>query len=249
MGGQTPHRPDIGDNRENIIIKFLNNHLPDCLRAVQGGVILSHTGITSGQIDVIIINNSFPKFEHNNKSYILAESVVKIISVKSKLDVTSLTEALNNINTVPDYCDASLKVKVGITSVPELTKKMKSHWPLKYVFAFDGTNLDGIYGRLTEFVQREKIPVHRFTDTLIINKKLHAMLIEEPTKIDDGTIIQPYTYWGSKIDNDSDIGFPLFKLIVELNKYVDWIPHLQFDYGKYYNTVVDERSTSTERQA
>src|SRR5688500_8475558 len=91
------HRPDTGANRESLFIGMLNKHLPDRLRAINGGTVVNLQGQLSKQIDVIVKNDLFPRFEQHEKTCVIAESVAGVFSIKSHLDKAALEDSIENV--------------------------------------------------------------------------------------------------------------------------------------------------------
>lgn len=97
---RTVHPADTGTNRENISAEWLVQHLPKSVFPEVGGNIIDSTGHVTKQIDIVLYNDSAPRFGSNLKSYFYAEGVVAAIEVKSKLAASELISAINNLETV-----------------------------------------------------------------------------------------------------------------------------------------------------
>lgn len=80
------HRTTVGHNREHFVSDFLNRHLPSRLQAQLGGTVVSHSGLESSQIDVLVTNDLGLRFEANNTPFVMTEAVAAAISVKSNLN-------------------------------------------------------------------------------------------------------------------------------------------------------------------
>lgn len=96
----TSHKGDTGANREEILTRWLEQHLPNATSPKIGGQIIDSTGHITGQVDVVLYNDNAPKFGGNPKSYYFAEGIIAAIQVKSKLTSNALTLAVNNLETV-----------------------------------------------------------------------------------------------------------------------------------------------------
>ena len=237
LAGRTSHNPDIGDNREHIVIDFLNNHLPDRLRAIQGGSIITKTGETSGQIDVIVKNDLFPKFEHNKKSYILVESVAATISVKSKLDASKLDDALKNLQTIPEYDASTMKLDQGSIVRSGLFERFRQHWPLTAVFAWDSVDSKILVDNTVAFQKENDVETHRIVDFVIVNKALVLEYMAGGGRTAAGDEIQPGTIFPTRITDPRLFGVPLLKLISRINSYVPWMNYMAIDYDAYANAA------------
>lgn len=99
-GSGTPHPGDTGTNREDILAKWLEKHLPRSTTPERGGQIIDSTGHITGQVDVVLYNDSAPRFGGYPKSYFFAEGVIAAIQVKSKFTSSAMASAVDNLDTV-----------------------------------------------------------------------------------------------------------------------------------------------------
>lgn len=135
IAGTAQHRPDIGENREDIVRDFLRRHLPRRLFASLGGQVISHDGRESGQIDVIVSNDLGVRFDENEKTFVTAESVAGAITVKSSLNQAALIDALTNLSTIPEPSAEAFGFKI---LRPGSTEAFLERHPSLYVFAYEG---------------------------------------------------------------------------------------------------------------
>lgn len=94
------HKGDTGINREIIVQKWLQKHIPRAVTPEIGGKIVDENGNISNQIDIIIYDNDLPRFGAIEKSYYFSEGVSTAIAVKSKLRSGELKDAIQNLATV-----------------------------------------------------------------------------------------------------------------------------------------------------
>ena len=94
------HKPDTGTNREEILKEYVELHLPKTVTPYLGGKIIDSIDNASRQTDIIIYNNSYPRFGALPKSYYFSEGVVAAIEVKSLLTSGELDNALVKIDSV-----------------------------------------------------------------------------------------------------------------------------------------------------
>lgn len=99
---QENNRSDTGTNREDILARWLVQHLPKATSPEIGGQVIDHTGHYSNQIDIVVYNDDIPRFGGNPKQYYFAEGVIGAIQVKSKLTSGTLSDALKNLGTAKD---------------------------------------------------------------------------------------------------------------------------------------------------
>ena len=96
-----PHYAERASESEDILIKFLNDHLPKRYAATSGFVIDSSNNI-SAQVDVIVYDaiNS-PVFRKDERVMILpSDNVAVAIEVKTNLNKTELIDAAQKISRV-----------------------------------------------------------------------------------------------------------------------------------------------------
>lgn len=86
---------DIGTNREDILLSFLNNHLPEICKANLGGKIIDIFDNESEQVDIVVNSIFGPKFFHQNKTIYLVDSTYAAIEIKSTLNYKTLEDGLN----------------------------------------------------------------------------------------------------------------------------------------------------------
>ncbi|MCK8143227.1 hypothetical protein MW871_15155 [Flavobacterium sp. I-SCBP12n] len=96
----------IGRNGEIPMITFLNNYLPNTLKAVSGHF-MSQNSIKSPQIDIMILDARYPLIGYNTDGTVLAmaHSVLYVIEIKTncrKNDVSKTSQNFKNIGTLVD---------------------------------------------------------------------------------------------------------------------------------------------------
>ncbi len=96
---QGNNKSDTGTNREDILARWLVQHLSKATSPEIGGQVIDHTGHYSDQIDIVVYNDDAPRFGGNPKQYYFAEGVIGAIQVKSKLTSGTLSDALRNLET------------------------------------------------------------------------------------------------------------------------------------------------------
>lgn len=106
---------DTGSNREEIVKKWLEIHLPRDCSVYIGGKIVDTKNYDTKQIDILIYLNSMPQFGSNPKTYYLSEGVSYAMQIKSRLGSVELKEALENLQSVKK-CDL-LQVRVPLHGI------------------------------------------------------------------------------------------------------------------------------------
>lgn len=201
------HNPDTGSNRENILINWLNAHLPRMVHAQSGGKIIDSFDNRSKQVDVIVYDSRMPTLGGNEKTYFFVEGVVAAIEVKSELNKKSLSESLVNISSIKS-CQKKIGAGIFVGGQP---KKV----PLSGVFAFT-TSYTSHEALLSELNTLSKEIEHQ-PDFICINGKVFVMYLDrEMTGFDkDGNEqkLQPGYIFAS--NEEQTIWRMLFQIITE----------------------------------
>ncbi|WP_367889966.1 DUF6602 domain-containing protein [Serinicoccus kebangsaanensis] len=93
------HAGDRGENREQILVDFLERHLPNRY-GVTKGQIMTKSGTLSHSADVIIYDAlNCPVLYRSRTAVLPVEGVYGIIEVKSRLSKSELLDAMNKIET------------------------------------------------------------------------------------------------------------------------------------------------------
>lgn len=93
----TGHPTDTGENREELLVNFLNNHLPAKYEALKGGKIFDSNGNVSEQVDIIVYDKNTPQLKERARTLFMSEGVGAAIEIKPNIDKSSLKEALDKI--------------------------------------------------------------------------------------------------------------------------------------------------------
>lgn len=91
------HPSGTGNKRENLLIRFLNEHLPTRYEAFKGGSIFDSSGSKSDQVDVIIYDKNTPRLGSESETLFLSEGVACAVEVKPDLSVPELEKAFEKI--------------------------------------------------------------------------------------------------------------------------------------------------------
>ena len=88
------HPGTLGDVNESYFIDVLRKYLPRRY-AVDNGIVIDSTGVTSDQIDVIIYDNQYTPtlLDQENHRFVPAEAVYAVFEVKSTINKTYLEYA------------------------------------------------------------------------------------------------------------------------------------------------------------
>ena len=156
-----PNTSDIGMSREKVYVEFLRTHAPARCNVFLGGFIFDMAGNESRQLDVIVTNDTTPRFDLHNKdgngkSFSPIEGTLGVVSVKSTLDQRELEDALLGIASIPLTSSLHNRLVAGIDVLDY------DDWPLKIVYASDGISAKKLLIHLFAFYHlRPEIPFHR----------------------------------------------------------------------------------------
>ncbi|MBN72957.1 MAG: hypothetical protein CME32_27190 [Gimesia sp.] len=86
-----PNTTDIGQSRERIYARYLEQHAPSKCNVFLGGILFHEDGTESKQLDVIVTTDTAPRFNFHNedgggKSFSPVAGTLGIASIKSTLD-------------------------------------------------------------------------------------------------------------------------------------------------------------------
>lgn len=146
-----PHRGEKGGQAEQIVRRFLNDHLPRRF-AASGGFILDPRDQLSKQTDVIIYDAfNCPVYRADEEAGIFPnDNVAAVIEVKSKLDADRLAEAVENIAAAKRLAKAHTK-----------ERGFEQSATLGCLFAFESAlTLDTICSKYRELLQGSFFGLH-----------------------------------------------------------------------------------------
>lgn len=90
----TLNNSDKGENREELLLNILNNHLPAICKAHRGGIVQNVFDEYSSQIDIVIYSSFSPILNQHKKALFLIEGTYGVIEVKSILTKETLKQIL-----------------------------------------------------------------------------------------------------------------------------------------------------------
>ncbi len=226
------HRPDSGANREDLLINLLNDHLPDRLKAFAGGKIVNLEGKLSKQIDVIVKNDLFPRFDQHGKSCVITESVAGVISVRSHLDTTGLIETIENVASVPRFSDVTLSLSNSSIVRNGLQSEFVTNWPFRAIFAYDSIDSDTLYKHALTYYNAHAARIGVFPEMIVVNKKICIRFLRNGGTRSDGTPL-PVNSMNPVLLSDKTQGYPIAGMITILNDYVAWMHYMKFNFSPY----------------
>ena len=145
-----PNSTDVGMSRERVYAEFLRLHAPSKCNVFFGGFLFDMDGNTSSQMDIIIANDTAPRFNFQNKdgagkSFSPVEGTLGIASVKSMLNKEGLEDALLGIASIPPMGSLEDRVAFDIQILDY------DDWPYKILYASDGIQGVTLFRHLLDF--------------------------------------------------------------------------------------------------
>jgi hypothetical protein len=128
------HNPSLGAFNEEILRKFLKDHLPKWVDVAQG-FILSKNGTLSNQCDIIVYNSTYyaPLYKVNDLVIVPPESVIHTIEVKTRINQIVLHEQFPKIKILKEICPKA-EASIFIYYPPKWEKV------IEYLTKFDFSN-------------------------------------------------------------------------------------------------------------
>lgn len=90
------HRLSAGENREELVAKFLTDHLPQKF-GISSGMVISHEGAFSNQADLVVVDvlNNSPLYAATRNQLWPVEAVYALVEVKTTLNPADLKDCIN----------------------------------------------------------------------------------------------------------------------------------------------------------
>lgn len=231
-----PNPVDKGQNREGILKKFLEDHLPHRCKVINGGFIFDSKGKESSQLDLIVINDLTLQYnplqgDVGSKSFAAIEGCYAAISVKSKLDKDALVDSLNGFSTMPTM--PQLKIN------PQLQSEIPNKIPLRIIFAFSGLEANTIKSHLENYYKENPTPDLEQVRLVIVNNKYIIIRLWSEGKTNRGLIIPPNTFFVAQ--PKKYVGaYALHYLITELQLVSNIGSQILFNFGKYLDNTMSD---------
>lgn len=89
------HHLSAGENREHLVARFLEEHLPKKF-GISSGLIISHDGLFSNQADLVVVDqsNNAPLYGTARNKLWPVEAVYALIEVKTSLTPSDMSDAI-----------------------------------------------------------------------------------------------------------------------------------------------------------
>lgn len=231
-----PHYAERGAETEDILIAFLNKHLPKRF-AASSGIVIDHEDSFSLQTDVIIYDaDNSPVYRTGTKLMILpSDNVASVIEVKSKLDKAELEDAAKKISSVKKLKRSPItNIDQPVTFSPLITTK-----PYGVVFAYESeTSLETLTENLKAI--NATYPSDEWIDMVVVlDKGIIGYTLQSPFE-------EGFPAWLGGVSDDEFPPPPMYVHLVKeeagelvLNRFfVNLMAHLTF-YRKRSTINID----------
>ncbi len=192
------HRPSAGENREDLVQKFLESHLPKRF-GISTGFIISHNGESSGQADLMIVDhlNNSPLLPDAPKKMWPVESVYALIEVKTNLGRHELEDAIEKgkkfKKLVRKFCDAGTPMRITDS--------------LFVIWAFDSPEPETVKKNLLDILE-ESSSLERPDLILVLNK----LVARSGQFLELSTLGQPNSPYRERFQTQSPNALPSLSL-------------------------------------
>ncbi|MCX5090512.1 hypothetical protein OOK36_16720 [Streptomyces sp. NBC_00365] len=168
------HNGEAGTSREALVREFLASYLPSHVETVHNAEIITASGETSPQCDIVLADRGTPPFTTLNGYRILPnECVYGVVEVKTKLDKEQLVDACNKISKLRHMSKDSYRPTPGL--IPRKTSaygKVYEFFPTSgIIIAFDSLKLETIGSHLMDWCQNR--PPVEWPDSVWVLGKGH----------------------------------------------------------------------------
>ncbi|GAX56005.1 DUF6602 domain-containing protein [Streptomyces olivochromogenes] len=168
------HNGEAGTSREALVREFLASYLPSHVETVHNAEIITASGETSPQCDIVLADRGTPPFTTLNGYRILPnECVYGVVEVKTKLDKEQLVDACNKISKLRHMSKGSYRPTPGL--IPRKTSaygKVYDFFPTSgIIVAFDSLKLETIGSHLMDWCQNR--PPFEWPDSVWVLGKGH----------------------------------------------------------------------------
>lgn len=161
------NKSDIGVNRENVYLDFLEKHLPSSCCIKLGGFLFDLAGKESCQLDVLVFNNNTPMYDLHGKSFGPIDGCISAISIKSNLDKAQLIDSLEGFKKLPDT--SPIKFNSLYINGPSLEN---ISLPLKIIYAKNGISGEKIFEHLRNYyLDNPEIPLNKKPDIIHVGNE------------------------------------------------------------------------------
>jgi len=203
-----------------------------------GGFLFSQDGNESKQIDILITNEATLQFNFHNKdgigkSFACVDGCIGIVSVKSSLDSSALTDCLFNIASIPD--------KQPLYAAPLIKINGYDDWPYKIVYASNGISLESLLESLNGFYhEHSEIPFIKRPNLIHVARKYVIVRVSpEGDTTRDGTALTPHSFYpmSGGLTFASADAFALFYAVSRIQGIASASRYVRYNYNHLLDNI------------
>lgn len=229
------HCSDLGENREQLIVDFINDNQPRRLFANRGGQVIGVASKPSSQIDVLVTHDSTIEFRADQKSYRVTEAILAAIAVKSNLSRESLKDDFLNLATIPEMSYKVLQLSVG--QQDGLFKIYAREYPTRVMVGWNGATSAVLLDGLNEAVsENPEIDVRSYPDVVTVLKRGFSLQLIGKKEYLTGQIPLEQVRWGV-VPEKHGVAWPLCWLLNQLSAASGWAAMFTVDLQPYWETT------------
>ena len=226
------HCGDIGENREDLIVDFINKNQPRRLYAHRGGQVIGINSKPSQQIDILVTHDSTIEFRADSKSYRVAEAILTGIAVKSDLTRENLKNDFKNLASIPKPSHKVLKL--SHSDAAGLFDIYSRAFPHRMIIGWNGATSDTLMSALNEVVsENPDIPVDNYPDVVTVLKRGFSLQLHGKKEFLKGKIKRNQVRW-DVVPEDGGVTWPLVWILNQLSAGSGWAAFFTVDLEEYW---------------
>jgi len=225
------HGGDLGENREQLIVDFLNQNQPRSLYAQRGGQVIGVNQESSQQIDVIISHDYSIEFRAHEKSYRIAEAVIGVIAVKSNLTSSALKADFKNISSVPEPSPEAFSI--AHLGGENLIDAYRNSYPARMIIGFEGATADTLIDALHELRNENQDIIFKFPEVIMVLRHGYSLRLLGKKEYIAGRIPFNQVRWEKVIPKNGP-AWGLVWLLNELSAASTWTSSMTVRLNPYW---------------
>lgn len=229
------HGGDLGENREQLIVDFINKNQPRRLNAIRGGQVIGLNSEPSKQIDVLVTHDSTIEFRADHKSYRVAEAILAGIAIKSNLTRESLKDDFKNLASIPKPSHAVLKL--SHSDAAGLFNIYSRSFPHRMIIGWNGATAETLLSALNE-AAAENLDIHvsNYPDVVANLGQGFSLQLQGKKEFLQGKIQRNQVRW-EMVSSEDGKAWPLAWLLNQLSAGSGWAATFTVDLEPYWDNT------------
>lgn len=227
------HGGDLGENREQLLVDFVNLNQPRRLFAHRGGQVIGLGSAPSQQIDILITHDSTIEFRAHQKTYRIAEAILAAIAVKSDLTSQRLKEDFFGLASIPTPSHSVLKL--SHSEHDKLFQTYASSFPVRMMIGWTGATKETLLSALNDLSKPDSsIPVDRFPDVVTVLDRGFALQLLGKKEFLKGRSPRENVRWAPVPDSAGSAWY-LAWLLNQVSSGSGWAAKFTVDLSPYWD--------------